>query len=83
MARAIELHGVRVEDPGELVGAVRDVLAYNGPALLDVVVHRQELAIPPTIQFDQAKGFTLYMVKAVLNGHGDKVLDLARTNLWR
>jgi pyruvate dehydrogenase (quinone) len=83
MARAIGLHGVRVEDPGELVGAVRDVLAYNGPALLDVVVHRQELAIPPTIQFDQAKGFTLYMVKAVLNGHGDKVLDLARTNLWR
>jgi pyruvate dehydrogenase (quinone) len=30
-----------------------------------------------------AKGFTLYMVKAVINGRGDEVIDLARSNLWR
>jgi pyruvate dehydrogenase (quinone) len=30
-----------------------------------------------------AKGFTLYMVKAILSGKGDEVTDLARTNLWR
>lgn len=29
-----------------------------------------------------AKGFTLYMIKAVMSGRGDEVLDLARTNLW-
>jgi hypothetical protein len=30
-----------------------------------------------------AKGFTLYMVKAVMNGRTDEVIELARTNLWR
>jgi pyruvate dehydrogenase (quinone) len=30
-----------------------------------------------------AKGFTLFMVKAVLSGRGDEVVDLAKTNLWR
>jgi pyruvate dehydrogenase (quinone) len=30
-----------------------------------------------------AKGFTLYMVKAVMSGRGDELLDLAQTNLWR
>jgi pyruvate dehydrogenase (quinone) len=30
-----------------------------------------------------AKGFTLYMVKAVMSGQADEVLDLAVTNLWR
>jgi pyruvate dehydrogenase (quinone) len=30
-----------------------------------------------------ARGFTLYMVKAVMNGRSDEVLDLARSNLWR
>jgi pyruvate dehydrogenase (quinone) len=30
-----------------------------------------------------ARGFTLYMVKAILSGRGDEVIDLARTNLWR
>jgi hypothetical protein len=28
------------------------------------------------------KGFTLYMVKAVFNGRGDDLVDLARSNLW-
>jgi pyruvate dehydrogenase (quinone) len=30
-----------------------------------------------------AKGFTLCMVKRILSGRGDEVVDLARTNLWR
>jgi pyruvate dehydrogenase (quinone) len=83
MARAIGIHGVRVEDPGQLPEAVQGALAHDGPALLDVVVNRQELAMPPTITLEQAKGFTLYMARAVISGRGDEVLDLAKTNLWR
>ena len=30
-----------------------------------------------------AKGFTLFMVRAIVSGKGDEVLDIARTNLWR
>jgi pyruvate dehydrogenase (quinone) len=29
-----------------------------------------------------AKGFTLYMLKAVIGGRGDEVVDLAKTDLW-
>jgi thiamine pyrophosphate-dependent acetolactate synthase large subunit-like protein len=29
------------------------------------------------------QGLTLYMVKAVMNGRGDEVIALARSNLWR
>jgi pyruvate dehydrogenase (quinone) len=83
LARAIGIHGVRVEDPGELPGAVAAALAHDGPALLDVVVNRQELALPPTIQRQQAQGFALYALKAVLSGRGDEVVDLAKSNLWR
>jgi pyruvate dehydrogenase (quinone) len=83
MARAVGIHGVRVEDPAELPEAVGRALAHDGPALLDVVVNRQELAMPPAITLEQAKGFTLFMAKAVISGRGDEVLDLAKTNLWR
>jgi len=83
MARAMGIYGARVEDPGELVATAKAFLACEGPAVLDVVVNRQELAMPPKIQFDQMKGFTLYMVDAVLNGRGDEIIELARTNLWR
>jgi pyruvate dehydrogenase (quinone) len=83
IARAAGFHGARVEDPGQLREAVSRALAHDGPALVDVVVNRQELAMPPTIQLEQAKGFTLYMLKAVMSGRGDEILELAKTNLWR
>lgn len=51
--------------------------------LVDVVVHRNELIVPPSIQAAQVKGFSLYMLKAIINGQGDSVLDLMKTNLWR
>ena len=39
--------------------------------------------MPPTITVEEAKGFSLYMLRAVLNGRGDEVIDLAKTNLFR
>jgi pyruvate dehydrogenase (quinone) len=32
---------------------------------------------------EQMIGFSLYMIKAVLNGRGDEIIDLAKTNLFR
>jgi pyruvate dehydrogenase (quinone) len=48
-----------------------------------VLVHRQELSMPPTITLDQALGFSLYMMRAVLSGRGDELIDLVKTNLFR
>jgi pyruvate dehydrogenase (quinone) len=39
--------------------------------------------MPPTISYEQAKGFSLFMLKAVLNGRGDELIDLAKVNLLR
>ncbi|WP_035721616.1 ubiquinone-dependent pyruvate dehydrogenase [Bradyrhizobium sp. ARR65] len=83
MAEATGIRGVRIEDPGDVDTKLREALAHNGPVLIDAVVNRQELAIPPKITTEMARGFTLYMVKAVLSGRTDEVLELARTNLWR
>jgi pyruvate dehydrogenase (quinone) len=53
------------------------------PALVEVLISRQELSMPPTISFEQGKGFSPFMMKVVLNGRGDEVIDLARVNLLR
>ncbi|MCK1478222.1 ubiquinone-dependent pyruvate dehydrogenase [Bradyrhizobium sp. 197] len=83
MAEAAGIVGLRIEDPADVEPALRAALAHNGPVLVDAVVNRQELAIPPKITAEMAKGFTLYMIKAVLSGRTDEVVELARTNLWR
>ncbi|MGE9007407.1 ubiquinone-dependent pyruvate dehydrogenase [Leptospira interrogans] len=81
MARAMGIHARRVEDPGDLPQAIREILAHDGPAVLDVVTARQELSMPPTITAEQVKGFSLWVLRAVMSGRGDEVLDLAKTNL--
>jgi pyruvate dehydrogenase (quinone) len=83
LADAAGIFGVRVEKPEELRPALMKALQHDGPALVDVIVNRQELSIPPTITAEQALGFSLYMVKAVLSGRGDEVIDLVKTNLFR
>jgi pyruvate dehydrogenase (quinone) len=64
------------------VSQLRPALQHDGPALVEVRVHRQELAVPPTITLEQMTGFSLFMLKAVLSGRGDEIVDLARINLF-
>jgi pyruvate dehydrogenase (quinone) len=83
LADAAGILGIRVEKPEELRPALIKALQHDGPALVDVIVNRQELSIPPTITVEQALGFSLYMAKAVISGRGDEVIDLVKTNLFR
>ena len=83
LAESADIFGVRVEKPEELRPALTEALAHDGPAVIEVLVNRQELSMPPTISLEQALGFSLYMIRAVLSGRGDEVIDLARTNLMR
>jgi pyruvate dehydrogenase (quinone) len=83
MAEAVGVRGIRLEDAGDVESGIAAAFAHDGPVLIDAVVNRTELAMPPSITMEMAKGFTLYMVKAVIGGRADEVIDLARTNLWR
>jgi pyruvate dehydrogenase (quinone) len=83
MAEAIGIKGIRIEDPAEVEKGIAAALAHDGPVVVDAVVSRTELPIPPAITAEMAKGFTLYMMKAVMNGQGSEIIDLAKSNLWR
>jgi pyruvate dehydrogenase (quinone) len=89
MADAIGVRGIRLEDPGDVESGIAEALAHRGPVLIDAAVSRTVLPVPPSITADMVKGFTLYMLKAIMayaQGYydrGDELVDLARTNLWQ
>jgi pyruvate dehydrogenase (quinone) len=83
MAEAAGILGIHVEDPADLEGAVSRALAHPGPALLDVMTNPQELSMPPKITLEQAYGFGLFALKAVLSGNGGELVELAKTNIFR
>lgn len=83
IAEAMGFLGLKCETSDQVRPMISQALAHDGPALVEVLVHRQELSMPPTITFEQMKGFSLFMLKAVLSGRGDELVDLAKVNLFR
>ncbi|HUA26806.1 MAG TPA: ubiquinone-dependent pyruvate dehydrogenase [Steroidobacteraceae bacterium] len=82
-AEAAGIRGIRLEDPAEVEEGIAAAFEHDGPVLIDAVINRTELAMPPSVTLEMAKGFSLYMVKAIMNGRTDEIIDLAKTNLWR
>jgi pyruvate dehydrogenase (quinone) len=83
IAEASGLLGLTAETPDQVRPMVLQALNHEGPALVEVIVNRQELMLPPTISLDQMTGFGLFMIKSLLSGHGDDIIDLAKINLFR
>ena len=72
IAEACGIKGIRVEKASEVDEAAADRLPHRRSVLVDAVVAKEELAIPPQIKLEQAKGFSLYMLRAIISGRGDE-----------
>ncbi len=83
MAEAAGLLGLTAATADQVRPMIIQALKYDGPALVEVIVSRQELFMPPKLSLEQMASFGLFMLKAVLSGHGDEIIDLARINLYR
>ena len=81
--RTIEIRRQLCSWPEQVQPMITEALEHDGPALVEVLVSRQELAMPPTISLEQMTGFSLFMLKAVLSGRGGEIIDLAKINLLR
>jgi pyruvate dehydrogenase (quinone)/pyruvate oxidase len=76
-AEACGAKGIRVEKPGHLENAVREAFAWDGPALVDVVVNPDEPPMPAQVRYEQAKGFA----EAFL--HGQPRRDAIASTVFR
>jgi pyruvate dehydrogenase (quinone) len=83
MANAMGILGVRIDRPQQLEEGIQRALEHEGPALVDIVSVRQELIMPPTVTFDEAKHFGLFALKSVLDGRFGELVDLTASNLTR
>ncbi len=75
------VRGIRVEKPQDLESALTAALRHDGPALVDVVSARQELAMPPKTTIGEAYHFGMFTMQAVLDGRARELIDLAKVNL--
>jgi pyruvate dehydrogenase (quinone) len=83
IAEGAGLLGLTAETSDQVRPMISQALSHDGPALVEVLVSRQELSMPPTITAEQVKGFSLFALKAVLGGQSGELIDLAKINLFR
>ncbi|MFI9590450.1 thiamine pyrophosphate-dependent enzyme [Nonomuraea sp. NPDC052265] len=62
-ARACGGFGAKVTKAGDVVAAIRQALAHDGPALVDVDVNPNEPPMPGKVSYDQAKSFAQAFLK--------------------
>ena len=56
-------YGAKVDNPKKVEAAVRDALAFNGPAIVDIDVDPNEPPLPGKVSYDQAKKFAQAFLK--------------------
>jgi len=83
LAESAGLLGLTAETPDQVRPMIAQALEHDGPALVEVVVNRQELSMPPTITLEQVKGFGLFALRTCLSGRCDELIDIAQSNLLR
>jgi pyruvate dehydrogenase (quinone) len=81
MAKAMGIDSVRIEEPAGLLEGIQWAFAQEGPVVIDVLTDPLELVMPPKVTLEQAKGFSIWMMKAVLNGQGTEIVHLAES-VW-
>ena len=81
IAKAAGIKTFRIEDPKQAPKQIKKALAYNGPALIDVVTDPNALSLPPTLTFDQLLGFSKAATRTVFGGGVGSMLSMAKSNL--
>jgi pyruvate dehydrogenase (quinone) len=81
VAKAIGIGSVRIEDPKDVEQSIKEALAMPGPVLIDAVVDKHALALPPVITPKMAAKFGFSQVRQLLHGHAENVKDNITDNI--
>jgi len=80
IADAMGMYGITINNPAEVKSALEKAFQQDGPALITILTDPNALAMPPTLEFDQMKGFAFYMGKMMLSGRSDEVIKIIKSN---
>ena len=80
VAEAMGMPGITINDPGEVRSEIERAFQMDGPVLITFQTDPNALAMPPKIEFDQMKGYALYMGKMMLGGRKDEVFNMISSN---
>jgi pyruvate dehydrogenase (quinone) len=80
IAEAMGIPGITIRDPEDVKPELEKAFKQEGPILVTIQTDPNALAMPPKLEFNQMKGFSLYMGKMMLSGRMDEVAKIISSN---
>jgi pyruvate dehydrogenase (quinone) len=80
LAEAMGIPGITISDPCEVKPGLEKAFQDEGPILVVIQTDPYALAMPPKVEFDQLKGYTLFMQKMMLGGRMDEAFKIISSN---
>jgi pyruvate dehydrogenase (quinone) len=80
IAEAMGMTGITITNPGEVKPLLEKAFLQEGPVLVTIQTDPNALAMPPKLEFEQMKGYALYMGKMMLSGRMDEVFKTISSN---
>ncbi len=81
LAEAMNISAWEAKEPKDVELALSNGFKHNGPALINIFTDPNALAMPPSINFDQMKGFAKSMAKMMVNGKFAEIVDTTKSDL--
>jgi len=80
IADAMGMTGITITNPDDVKPGLEKAFLMDGPVLVTVQTDPNALAMPPKLEFEQMRGYALYMGKMMLSGRMDEVFKIITSN---
>ena len=80
LAESMGLPGILINKPEEVRVGLEKAFLMDGPVMVSIFTDPNALAMPPKIEFDQMKGYALFLGKMMLSGRMDDVFNIISSN---
>ena len=81
LAEALNIVAWEATESKDVELALANGFKHKGPAIINIFTDPNALAMPPTLNFEQVKGFAASMTKLMVNGKFAEIVDTTKNDL--
>jgi pyruvate dehydrogenase (quinone) len=81
LAEAMNISAWEAKESKDVEEALSNGFKHEGPAIINIFTDPNALAMPPSLNFDQVKGFAQSMGRMMVNGKFAEIVDTTKSEL--
>ena len=81
LAESMNIAAWEARESKDVEAALSNGFKHDGPAIINIFTDPNALAMPPSLTFEQMKGFAKSMSKMMLNGNFAEIVDTTKSDM--